>query len=108
MTKLVRDNVPEIMERHGKQAIISETSGTDYAVALWEKFREECLELEDAIEEGKTREEILEEMADVVTVLEALARNVFKANLGTITEEKLNDAGGFEKGILLRGFEWID
>lgn len=108
MSKLVRDKIPQIMEEHGKRAITETIDGVDYATALWNKFREECVELEDAIEEGAEREEILEEIADIITVLEALSRKVFKANIATIIEEKTNERGGFEQGTVLKGFEWID
>jgi predicted house-cleaning noncanonical NTP pyrophosphatase (MazG superfamily) len=95
------------MLENKKQAITENVENTDYAVALWSKFREECIELEEAIEEGAPREEIVDEIADVITVLEALSRNVFKANIATIIEEKLNESGGFEQGVILKGFEWI-
>ena len=101
MGKMIRDKVVGYIEKDNKTPITSKVEGVEYAIALWAKLREEYNELEEAITKQMGREDILEEIADVITVLEAISRNVFNANIASVIELKLDKCGGFEEGIIL-------
>ena len=106
MAKLVRDKIIQQIRLEGNCPEYEQVEGVDYAVALWAKLREEYSELEEAMSKQMGRESILEEMADVITVLEALSRNVFKSNIATIVEHKLQSCGGLDEGYILRGVNY--
>ena len=66
--KLVRDNIPEIIQKDGKKASFRTlTSDEEYKKALEDKLLEECQEVISA--SGKDR---LVEMADLFEVVKAL------------------------------------
>ena len=106
MSKLVRDKIIQQIRLEGNCPEFEKVEGVDYAVALWAKLREEYSELEEAMSKKMGREVVLEEIADVITVLEALSRNVFQANIATVIEGKINDCGGLDAGYILRGVDY--
>ncbi len=98
--KLVRDRIPEIIKASGKQCRVAQVSGKDFIVALQKKLLEE-------VEEFLHSDCDLEELADILEVVEALAAQM-GSNLGEIMELKAvkkEKRGGFEKGIWL---EWVE
>ena len=101
MSRLVRDKIVAQIEREGGSPVYTQVEGVEYAVALMAKFRKECGEFEQAIATKQDRDFILEEMADIITVLCALSRNVFSANIATVVEYKNDKCGLFDKGYIL-------
>lgn len=94
--KLVRDNIPKIIEDSNKTYIIEVVTGKEKEEYLEEKLKEEVNEyLED---------KNLEELADVMEVLFALADNLGykEEDLLNKREEKKLKRGGFKKGIILK------
>ena len=93
--KLVRDRIPGIIEKSGKKAITRTLDDEEYKVFLEKKLDEEVAEFHES--------KSLEELADIVEVLYALAethgRTVF--NLGRMRRRKLFEKGGFTKRICL-------
>jgi predicted house-cleaning noncanonical NTP pyrophosphatase (MazG superfamily) len=67
--KLVRDKIPEIIEASGRIARVQQLGGKAFERALHDKLAEEAAELCDA----KTAGEVLEEAADVLEVVRAIA-----------------------------------
>jgi len=67
--KLVRDKIPEIIEASGRSAQFRQLRGKAFERALHDKLVEETTELCDA----KTAGEVLEEAADVLEVIRAIA-----------------------------------
>jgi predicted house-cleaning noncanonical NTP pyrophosphatase (MazG superfamily) len=67
--KLVRDKIPEIIEASGRSAQVRQLIGKAFERALHDKLAEETAELCDA----KTAGEVLEEAADVLEVVRAIA-----------------------------------
>ncbi|MDU1414133.1 MAG: nucleoside triphosphate pyrophosphohydrolase [Clostridium sp.] len=94
--KLVRDNIPEIIEADGKSYDIVVAKKEEMGELLEKKLMEEVNEyLED---------KNVEELADIMEVVFGLAHN-----LGCSEEEllerrriKYNERGGFKKGIILK------
>ncbi|MEW9554088.1 phosphoribosyl-ATP pyrophosphohydrolase [Nonomuraea sp. NPDC050783] len=68
MGKLVRDKIPDIIRRSGKEPAVTALDDSDYRKALLTKLFEEVEELREA-----SPSEVAEEIADVYEVLRALA-----------------------------------
>ncbi|SFU53630.1 Predicted house-cleaning noncanonical NTP pyrophosphatase, all-alpha NTP-PPase (MazG) superfamily [Clostridium sp. DSM 8431] len=95
--KLVRDKIPEIIERDNKECIYEIASKEEHYDLLETKLKEEVNEfLED-----KT----LEELADVMEVLFGLADNLgySEEDLLKARDKKKEERGGFKKRIVLKG-----
>lgn len=103
LPKLVRDKIPEIMKANEQIAVMSILNQEDYSKELLEKLAEEVLEVQNAI----TKEETLEELADVLELVNAIAINN-SANLEEIEKiriKKAQERGGFEQRILLEAIK---
>ncbi|MGL5411359.1 hypothetical protein [Cetobacterium sp.] len=93
--KLVRDLIPEIIEKTGQTSKTRIVTGEEKTKYLETKLNEEVNEyLED---------KNLEELADVMEVLFALADNLGYTEKELIEkrEEKKQARGGFKEGIIL-------
>jgi predicted house-cleaning noncanonical NTP pyrophosphatase (MazG superfamily) len=95
--KLVRDRIPEIMCREGKAPDIEEIGGDRLKAALKEKLVEEAMEL-------RASDDIREELADVMEVVDALvdAYGIDEVELQAIRRKKREERGGFDKGYYLK------
>lgn len=94
--KLVRDRIPEIIERDGKHCITETLSDRDYIAALDKKIGEELAEY--------LSEPCLEELADLTEVIYAvaIARGFTLEELEKVRQSKAEKRGGFEKRIFLK------
>jgi len=105
MSKLVRDNIPEIIEADTGETPSYQTIGDDelFLDALLNKLIEEIEELDIAITEGKEKEEIIDELADVMTVLEAVAssQDIFWIEVRKRSAVKFRERGGFDRRVWL-------
>lgn len=63
--KLVRDKIPEIIEKSGKKAITRTLTQEEYLMELDRKLNEECAEYQ--------ADKSLEELADMLEVMYAIA-----------------------------------
>lgn len=97
--KLVRDNIPQIIEAAGKKPIIEILSDKDYLVELDKKLNEEVAEYQ--------ADKSLEEMADVLEVLFAIceARGHSVEELMRMRDIKKIARGGFKEKIFWCGNE---
>ncbi len=95
MNKLVRDRIPEIIEKSGKSCVARILDHDEYIEKLEEKLGEELSEYLESKEP--------EELADLLEVIDALiiATGHTKAEILAIQAEKKAARGGFEKKILL-------
>lgn len=94
--KLVRDNIPTIIEASGKECEFEQLSDERVMEFLYVKLYEEADEL--------VRDKNLEEIADVIEVALTIAskygytlKDVFEA-----VDNKRKEKGGFENNILLK------
>lgn len=94
--KLVRDRIPEIIERDGKSCITETLSEEDYISALDKKIGEELAEY--------LSEPCLEELADLTEVIYAatIARGFTLEELEKVRKSKAEKRGSFEKRIFLK------
>ncbi|PQV65269.1 putative house-cleaning noncanonical NTP pyrophosphatase, all-alpha NTP-PPase (MazG) superfamily [Abditibacterium utsteinense] len=96
--KLIRDNIPAIIEAAGKTATIETMNEADYRAALLSKLVEEANEVRDA-----TPEELATELADVLEVFDAIlaAFEIDQEAVWKIQFERRAARGGFEKRLRL-------
>lgn len=93
--KLVRDKIPEIIERDGKKAKTKKVKGEEVIKLLNKKFDEE-------LSEYKENEDI-EELADLVEVVYGILhhKGISLDEFERIREEKNRKRGSFNDGIIL-------
>ena len=93
--KLVRDRIPEIIERSGGRCVTEVLEQEEYLAALREKLGEELAEYR--------RDGSPEELADLLEVLlaTALAQGVDRNELEQIRLKKAEARGGFDKRLML-------
>ena len=99
--KLVRDKIPEIIERQGKAGKTRTVSEKEFVIALKRKLVEEAQEVMKA-----TQQEIPEELADILEVVKTVSEyyEIPFPVIEKIRKEKKRSRGGFKKRLLL---EWI-
>jgi predicted house-cleaning noncanonical NTP pyrophosphatase (MazG superfamily) len=97
--KLVRDKIPEIIEKSGAKAITRTLTDEEYKVFLEKKLDEEVAEFH----ESKSAEEI----ADIIEVLYAIcaAKGYSVGRVNTELALKRVERGSFTQKILLIGVE---
>ena len=93
--KLVRDNIPQIIEKSGKSALIDTLSDKEYEIFLERKLDEEVNEYHDS--------KNVEELADILEVVIALAKTKGYdfSKLVDLQTQKAAKKGSFDKKILL-------
>jgi predicted house-cleaning noncanonical NTP pyrophosphatase (MazG superfamily) len=93
--KLVRDKIPQIIEKSGKTCKTRILSREEYCKMLDEKLEEELAEYQES--------KSLEELADLLEVMAAVVevRGYTWQELTRIREEKREARGGFREQILL-------
>lgn len=101
--KLIRDRIPEIIAATGKSCTTRVLSDEEYMIQLKAKCQEE---LNEYIA-GQTDTECLEELADLLEVIYALARvhGASTRDLEAIRVSKAAKRGGFEKKLFLHEVE---
>ena len=93
--KLVRDKIPEIIEKSGKTAHYRVLENEEYLAELDRKLNEECAEYQ--------ADKSIEEMADVLEVLYAIteARGYAVEELERVRAAKAEKRGGFADRIFI-------
>lgn len=95
--KIVRDKIPEIIAKQGKKLRFKTLIGCELKQALKDKLIEEVQELIKA----ETKEQIIEEMADVMDVLTTIR---FAHSIKYYEVEDARSKKGFEKGRFINGY----
>ena len=93
--KLVRDRIPEIIEKSGKRCVTTVLSDEEYIKMLDVKLNEELAEYQES--------KSMEELADLLEVIRAVAaaRGSSIEEVEGIREEKAAARGGFVRRIQL-------
>ena len=96
--KLVRDNIPQIIESKGETPVIKTLDDVEYKSELEKKLYEEYKEVIEA--SGADR---VEELADMIEVISALAKleNNSLDDVISIADKKSEKRGAFDKKIFL-------
>jgi predicted house-cleaning noncanonical NTP pyrophosphatase (MazG superfamily) len=94
--KLVRDRIPEIIERSGKACTCETLPEGEFIKLLNAKLTEE---INEYLENGT-----VEELADISEVINAIlsCMNITPGEFQRIRLEKLKERGGFGKRLLLK------
>ena len=97
--KLVRDNIPTIIEQDNEVPFTRILNDNDYKKELYKKLKEEF----DEVIDSKNTFELLEELADLLEVIKSIAQledKTIEDIIETANQKKLK-RGGFEKRIFL-------
>lgn len=94
--KLVRDRIPEIIEKTGKSCTVEILGDGEYLKAIDAKLDEELAEYH--------KDQSLEELADMLEVIyaAAAARGYSTEELEQLRVKKLEERGGFTDRIFLK------
>ncbi|CAN7532737.1 nucleoside triphosphate pyrophosphohydrolase [Rossellomorea sp. LjRoot5] len=97
--KLVRDKIPQIIENTGKKVSTEILNDQDYIKYLKEKSYEELDEYCAAESNG----EALEELADLLEIIQALAKHHGSSieEVESVRKEKTEKRGAFEEKVFL-------
>lgn len=97
--KLVRDLIPQVIEKTGTEFSTRILSEDEYTIELKKKLNEEFKEYKEA----KTNEEAVEELADILELLHAAVKTHGSSfeQLEEVRKSKAEKRGGFEKRIFL-------
>ena len=97
--KLVRDNIPDKIKSNGEEAVIRVLDLDEYKVELYKKLDEE----KNEIINSKNKEELIEELADLSEVLDAImsVNDISSEQVNDVKKEKRLKRGGFDKRIYL-------
>ena len=93
--KLVRDNIPDIIKKHGDSCLTHIADDQEYEQSLKAKLQEEVKEFLEDISQ--------EEMADILEVLYAFAdlKKFDKQTVEKLRQDKATKRGAFKKRIIL-------
>ena len=93
--KLIRDRIPEIIEKTGNEYEVEELDDKRYLESLDKKLQEE---LEEYLESGE-----IAELADLVEVIYAILdhKDISRDEFEKIRLDKKEDRGGFAERIFL-------
>lgn len=97
--KLIRDRIPEIIEKSGKSHEIMELDHDAFLTELKKKLVEESKE----VVSSETKEEMINELADVCEIVEKLkdVYGISQKELDEKKEFKRQTNGGFDKQLFL-------
>ena len=97
--KLVRDRIPEIIESTGKTFSTRVLDEQEYIKELKKKSFEELQEYIEA----DNREDAIEELADVLEIMHALAacHGASMEDIEAVRQKKAEKRGGFKEKIFL-------
>lgn len=94
-TKLVRDRIPEILDRKGLPYEKRIADDLEYKNELIKKLKEEA---EEFLVQGS-----IEELADCIEVIDALKNLPEYARVLDVQKSKREERGGFEKRFIVSG-----
>jgi predicted house-cleaning noncanonical NTP pyrophosphatase (MazG superfamily) len=94
-SKLVRDNIPEIIKKSGAKPLTHIASNEEYYSKLIDKLQEE-------VDEFK-KDDNPEEIADILEVIDAIIdyKKIKRTDLNKIKNKKAKERGKFKKRIIL-------
>lgn len=97
--KLVRDNIPEIINSHGEDVRLIKLKGEALISALKRKIIEEAFEINDA----KTIDDVIEELSDLQEVVISLQHElrISKKSVEQKRKDKAKKRGSFSSGVML-------
>jgi predicted house-cleaning noncanonical NTP pyrophosphatase (MazG superfamily) len=97
VNKLIRDNMPEILVHRAIEIDWHTLTTQEHIHALKNKIIEEA----DEVAQATSRQELIEELADLQEVIDALLamHGITKENFSQVQDAKRTLRGGFAKGV---------
>ncbi len=97
--KLVWDNVPDLIKEKGKDCEVRTLDNEEFEIELLKKVEEEA----SALPETTSRQELIDEIADVVTCIEYIKgiKNITELELADALERHARRKGRFENKTYL-------
>ncbi len=97
--KLIRDKIPQVIEKSGGAYEVRELSDKNFKKELLRKVGEEA----SALPNLKSKKEIMTELADVVDVIEEIKKvfNIRENEIKIVRKKAFNKKGGFNKKLFL-------
>lgn len=97
--KLIRDRIPKIIESDGWESQTKVLNRKDFIIELKKKILEEAKELN----EGKSDKNLIEELADIQEIIDAILREkkIKFSQFRQIQTTKCQKRGGFKKRLFL-------
>ena len=98
--KLVRDKIPEIIEKTGEKYEVRTLDNEEYKKELLKKIVEEAKEVLDT---KGNKKELTKELGDVLEVINHLVRvfGLNKDEIEKVKQERRESRGGFDKKLFL-------
>lgn len=97
MPKLVRDRIPEIIEKEGGSPNFRECDPGE----RWDLLRDKLIEEAGELRGAKNRAQAYEELADVLEVVDAIKATFDPDHLAQVRVLKAATKGRFDKGYVL-------
>lgn len=96
--KLVRERIPEIIRKNGRECEVIKISEAEYRQAVLDKLIEEAQEVAAA-----APQELVTELADLYEVIDAImtAYGIERSNVLAQQQQRRTERGGFNKRIRL-------
>ena len=100
MKKLVRNRIPEILQREGLDFSTRNLAGDELGRALIAKLKEEVAEMEEIFDIPTG---LVQEIADVYEVLVAIIRHkgLSEHSILRVMQDKCEERGDFSEGIFV-------
>lgn len=97
--KLIRDRIPEKMDKANAEYEIKELDDTEFEKELLKKVEEEA----SALPECRTKDELITELADVINVIDEIKilKNIDDDEIKKAQAKNLEKKGGFKKKLFL-------
>lgn len=97
--KLVWDRIPELIREKGKDCEVRELDDEEFETELLKKVEEEA----SALPETASRQELIDELADIVTVIETIKtlKGITDLELADALERHARRRGRLEKKLFL-------
>lgn len=97
--KLVWDDIPDIIRAKGKECEVRTLEDSEFEIELLKKVEEEA----SALPETASRQELIDELADVMTVIETIKviKGITELELADALERHAKRKGRFEKKLFL-------
>ena len=98
--KLIRDKIPEIIEKTGKKYEVGTLDNEEYKKELLKKIVGEAKEVLDT---NGDKKEIIKELGDVLEVIDHLITvfDLDKTEIEKVKQERKESRGGFDKKLFL-------
>ncbi|MFA5358473.1 MAG: nucleoside triphosphate pyrophosphohydrolase [Patescibacteria group bacterium] len=99
--KLIRDKIPEYIASQGGKSETRTLEDAEYRSELYKKLLEESQELVE--KQGGDKQEVINEIADVLEVLEAIMKleGLSQQEVVDRQQQKREERGSFDKKIFL-------